>query len=243
MQEVRDMIELINEDCQIGMARYPNKWFDLACIDAPYGIGESMNKNQSRSRLTIAKSYGYKEWDEQPPSPEYFIELFRISKNQIIWGANHFISRIPFDSSCWIVWDKVNGDNDFADCELAWTSFNSAVRKVTFMWAGMLQGKSINEGFVQQGNKELNEVRIHPTQKPVKLYEWLLKNYAKKGDKILDTHGGSFSSAIAAYNLDFEFVGFEIDVDYFQAAKNRLNNHMKQKRLFDETNNVKIGGE
>jgi site-specific DNA-methyltransferase (adenine-specific) len=214
-------IELYNLDCMEGMKRYPDKHFELACVDVPYGIGESMNDNASRGNLAIAKDYGRKEWDKQPPSLEYFIELMRISNNQIIWGANHFISHIPFNSSCWIVWDKVNYGNDFADCELAWTSFDSAVRKFTFQWNGMLQGDMKNK-----------EHRIHPTQKPVKLYEWLLKNYAKQGDKILDTHLGSGSIAIACYNLDFSLTGFEIDKDYYNGAVNRLEEHKKQQRLF-----------
>ena len=136
-------------------------------------------------------------------------------------GANHFISKIPFDSHCWIVWDKENGENDFADCELAWTSFESAVRKFEFRWAGMLQKNMKNK-----------EVRIHPTQKPVALYEWLLTNYAKEGDRILDTHLGSGSSRIAAYNLGFDFVGCEIDKEYFDKQEERFARHTAQTSLF-----------
>ena len=128
---------------------------------------------------------------------------------------------MPFDSSCWIVWDKDNGKNDFADCELAWTSFKSAVRKFKFRWQGMLQGDMANK-----------EIRIHPTQKPVALYTWLLQNYAKPGDKILDTHLGSGSSRIAAYDLDFDFVGCEIDPDYFKAQEERFKAHTAQESLF-----------
>lgn len=141
----------------------------------------------------------------------FFAELFRVSDNQIIFGANHFIDRIPFNSSCWIVWDKENGDSDFADCELAWSSFNTAVRKFRFKWQGMLQG-----------DMQHKELRIHPNQKPVKLYEWLLTRYAKPGDKILDTHVGSASSLVACYNLGFDFLGFEIDRFYFEQASQRL---------------------
>ena len=128
---------------------------------------------------------------------------------------------MPLDASCWVVWDKQNGDNDFADCELAWCSFPSAVRKFEFRWAGMLQGNMANK-----------ENRIHPTQKPVKLYEWLLTHYAKQGDKILDTHLGSGSSRIAAYNLGFDFVGCEIDEDYFKAQEERFKAHTAQQSLF-----------
>ena len=145
-----------NEDCMTVMSRYPNKYFDLAVVDPPYGIGEDGKSNHSRGKCAKPKLYTPKEWDSTPPDRDYFTELFRVSKNQIIWGANHFISRLPYDSSCWLVWDKLNGDNDFADCELAWTSFKSAVRKYEFRWAGMLQGDMKNK-----------ENRIHPTQNPI----------------------------------------------------------------------------
>ena len=147
---------------------------------------------------------------------------YPISKNQIIFGANHFISRMPYDSSCWIVWDKVNGESDFADCELAWTSFKSAVRKFEFRWAGMLQGNMKNK-----------EVRIHPTQKPVALYEWLLSRYAKVGDIILDTHVGSASSLLACHRTNHKFVGFELDKNYYKLSIERLDNEIAQLRLFD----------
>ena len=238
--------DIYNEDCMVGMKRYPDKYFDLAIVDVQYGIGESNSNFDSRNRPIKQKSGNYlnapnrnyerKEWDKEPPPMEYFYDLFKVSKNQIIWGANHFISRIPYDSSCWIVWDKINGDNDFADCELPWTSFDKTVRIFRYMWAGMFQGLSIEQGHIQQGNKSLNEHRIHPTQKPVKFYEWLLKNYAKQGDKILDTHGGSMSIAIACYNLNFDLTLFEIDKDYFEAGKKRLEEHKKQQRLFDVIN-------
>lgn len=209
------------EDCMIGMARYPDKHFDLAIVDPPYGIGEDGLKNHSRGKLTKPTLYTPKNWDNEPPKAEYFSELFRVSKNQIIWGANHFIERINKNSSCWLVWDKQNGDNDFADCELAWTSFGGAVRKFNFRWAGMLQGDMKNK-----------EQRTHPTQKPTKLYDWLIHNYAKQGDKILDTHLGSGSSRIAAYKGGFNFTGFEIDKEYFEAQEKRFNNFKAQLTLF-----------
>ncbi len=145
-----------------------------------------------------------------------------MSINQIIWGANHFIENIPnSNSSCWIVWDKINGENDFADCELAYCSFKTAVRKVEFRWHGMLQGDMKNK-----------EHRIHPTQKPVALYEWLLHNYAKQGDKILDTHLGSQSSRIAAYKNGFDFTGFELDAEYFEKGNKRFDEFKSQLRMF-----------
>ena len=129
-----------NMDCMEGMKQFPDKYFDLAVVDPPYGIGESGSKNNTRSKLAKSKNYkAFSGNDKEPPDSAYFNELFRVSKSQIIWGANHFISKIPFDSSCWIVWDKMNGENDFADCELAWTSFKTAVRKFEFRWQGMLQ--------------------------------------------------------------------------------------------------------
>ena len=196
--------EVYNMDCMEYMKDIPDKFFDLAVVDPPYGIGEDGKKNHSRSRLCRAKKYTPKEWDSHSPDKAYFHELMRVSKEQVIFGANHFISNIPFDSSCWIVWDKDNGNCDFADCELAWTSFTCAVRKFTYRWNGMLQG-----------NMKKKEKRIHPTQKPVALYEWIFSNFAKKGDKILDTHLGSGSSRIAAWRMGLDFFGTEIDKEYF----------------------------
>jgi site-specific DNA-methyltransferase (adenine-specific) len=203
------------------MARYPDKYFDLAIIDPPYGIGEDGLKNHSRGKLAKATLYTPKKWDKTTAPVEYFNELFRVSKNQIIFGANHFISKIPFDSSCWIVWDKDNGNSDFSDVELAWTSFKTAARKFKFRWQGMLQQ-----------NMKDKEIRIHPTQKPVALYEWILKNYAKEGNVILDTHLGSGSSRIAAYKGGFNFVGCEIDKDYFDAQEKRFKQFKSQLTLF-----------
>jgi len=214
------MNELYNMDCMEGMRQFPDKYFELAIVDPPYGIDVIKSDTVGGNNLGKAKVYGAKKWDEQPPNEQYFKELQRVSKNQIIWGANHFISKIPFDSSCWVVWDKENSGN-FADCELAWTSFKTAVRKFTYRWNGMLQGDMKNK-----------ENRIHPTQKPVKLYEWLLANYAKPGDKILDTHVGSASSLIACHNYGFEYIGFEIDPDYYKAAKERLEAVKNQVSMF-----------
>ncbi len=208
-------------DCIEGMRKFPDKIFDLAVVDPPYGIGEDGKSNHSRSKCAKAKLYTPKNWDKEPPSIEYFTELFRVSKNQIVWGANHFISRMPYDSSCWLVWDKENGENDFADCELAWTSFDKAVRRYKFRWAGMLQG-----------NMKDKEIRIHPTQKPVALYDWIFTRFAEKGYKVLDTHLGSGSSRIAANKAGLDFVGFEIDREYYDNGNKRFKNFVSQTVLF-----------
>ena len=211
-----------NIDCLIGMKQFPDKYFDLALIDTPYGIREDGSKNHTRGKLAVSKDYkGYTGNDLKPPEPEYWRQLFRVSKNQIIWGANHFISKIPYDSSCWIVWDKDNGETDFADCELAWTSFSSAVRKYKFKWQGMLQEDMKNK-----------QIRIHPNEKPIVLYKWLLQNYAKEGDKIRDTHGGSMSSRIAAHQMGFDFWGYELDHDYFKEGCKRFDLVTSQTQLF-----------
>lgn len=216
------MIELLNIDCMEYMAGLPDQAFDLAIVDPPYGIGENGDRNASRGKLAVAQNYkSFAGGDREPPPIEYFIELQRVSKNQIVWGANHFIDRIAKPSSCWVVWDKVTGESDFADCELAYTSFKTAVRMFRFQWSGMLQGDMKNK-----------ERRIHPTQKPVKLYEWLLTNYAKPGQRILDTHLGSGSSAIAAHYFGVDFVGCELDKDYYDASVKRFNEQTKQIDMF-----------
>ena len=215
-------ILLINADCMEVMKHIRDGEFELSCVDPPYGIGENGDKNASRGKLAVAKDYkAFAGGDTDAPPVEYFIELQRVSKNQIVWGANHFIDRIAKPSSCWIVWDKVTGNSDFADSELAWTSFKTAVRNFRFQWSGMLQGDMKNK-----------EIRIHPTQKPVKLYEWLLTNYAKPGQRILDTHGGSMSSVIAAINLGYDITCCELDVDYFVAGVARVKQHQAQGSLF-----------
>ena len=216
-------------DCMEAMREMPDKAFELAIVDPPYGIGVKASVGGNNK----ANVKQYKEFDDSSiPDRAYFEELIRVSKNQIIWGGNYFIENLT-NTSCFIVWDKENTGN-FADCELAWTSFNSAVRKFAFRWNGMIQGNMKNK-----------EERIHNCQKPIALYTWLLNNYAKPGDKILDTHLGSGSSRIAAYNLGFDFVGYEIDADYFAAQEERFNKHTAQIRLFDiapkqETEQLKI---
>jgi len=240
------MIELYNEDCMEGMKRYPDKYFDLAIVDPPYGknylprgefrkgFGDSWDKRSGKpKKINVERTrFQYKEWDKKPPPKEYFVELIRVSKHQIIWGENFLYHLIPKISSGRIVWDKCHsGVGNF--CEIAWTDLFNGVVLFRFMWNGMLQGKSIEEGWIHQGNKKLNEKRIHPTQKPIKLYEWLLKSYARAGDKILDTHLGSGSIAIACDNMGFDLVGFEIDKEYYDAAIKRLREHQRQKKLFD----------
>ena len=214
-------MNITNEDNMKLMGRYEDNHFDLAIVDPPYGI-DVTNQSQGKGG-GVAKKIEYKktDWDKTAPDKKYFDTLIRVSKNQIIWGANHFISRIPYDSSCWIVWDKDNGETDFADCELAWASFKTSVRRFKWKWAGMLQQNMKNK-----------ESRIHPTQKPVALYKWLLKNYAKEGDKILDTHLGSGSIAIACHDLGFDLTACELDTDYYNAAIKRIEDHKKQLQLF-----------
>jgi site-specific DNA-methyltransferase (adenine-specific) len=233
-------INLHNCDCMDFMRSLPDKAYQLAIVDPPYGIGEHGGKDrgnrvrQHNGTVLRVKHLGHanKGWDSEPPSPEYFAELQRVSVNQILWGANHYSDRLQRASSAWVIWDKVNGDNDFADCEMAWTSFGSASRLFPFMWNGMCQG-SPSDGRKQQGNKALNEQRIHPTQKPVALYRWLLQHYAKPGDKILDTHGGSMSIAIACDIEGFDLDLCELDKDYFEAGKKRLEQHQAQPRMFE----------
>jgi site-specific DNA-methyltransferase (adenine-specific) len=219
--KLTDKIEITNEDNMELMARYPDKYFDLAIVDPPYGIGEDGGDKKRGTKGIKTPIYTKKYWDTTTASKKYFKELKRISKNQIVWGANHFIENLmATNSSCWIVWDKDN-TGDFADCELAWTSFKTAVRKFEFRWNGMLQGDMKNK-----------EIRIHPTQKPVTLYKWLLDKYAKQGDKILDTHLGSGSIAIACHDYGFELTACELDAEYYEKAKERIQNHIKQLTLF-----------
>jgi site-specific DNA-methyltransferase (adenine-specific) len=212
---------ITNEDNMALMSRYPDNYFDLAIVDPPYGIGEDGGDKKRGTKGIKTPIYTKKYWDTTTASKKYFKELKRISKNQIVWGANHFIENLmATNSSCWIVWDKDN-TGDFADCELAWTSFKTAVRKFEFRWNGMLQGDMKNK-----------EIRIHPTQKPVALYKWLLDKYAKQGDKILDTHLGSGSIAIACHDYGFDLTACELDKEYFDKAMQRINNHTAQTKLF-----------
>jgi site-specific DNA-methyltransferase (adenine-specific) len=209
-------------DCVEAMKQMQDKAFDLAVVDPPYGIGEDGGKgtrtSPSRPNSYLRKpKYEPKGWDVSAPSIRYFNYVISKTQNQIIWGANHFISKIAYDSSCWLVWDKKNEGTDFADCELAWTSFKSAVRKFR-----------VHKFDGTRGGKDC----IHPTQKPVALYDWILKNYAKPGDTILDTHLGSQSSRIAAHKAGHHFTGFELDADYFRDGCKRFDRHAAQLTLF-----------
>ena len=204
-----------NEDCVEALKRFNDKHFDLAIVDPPYGIGrsgqtETFTKNPKHKR----KHFADKGWDTETPASDYWNELFRVSKNQIVWGANYFTEYLPA-SMGWIFWDK-GQDLSMSDGELAYTSFNRALRRV-----------KINRGqlMVEGGT-------IHPTQKPIKLYKWLLLNYAKEGDRILDTHFGSLSIGIACHDLGFELTAIELDKDYYEAGKKRLIEHQRQLTLF-----------
>ncbi|HRB44198.1 MAG TPA: DNA methyltransferase [Niabella sp.] len=213
-------IELLNMDCLLYMKQCEDKQFDLAIVDPPYGIGMDSTHFKTKSSNAKPTDYGKKDWDNAIPNKEYFNELLRVSKHQIVWGGNYFVENLT-NSSCWVVWDKDNGDSIHADCELAWTSFKTGVKKVKWLWHGM-----------RQQNMKNKEKRIHPTQKPKALYEWLLMNYAESGNKIIDTHLGSGSIALACYDLKFDLVGIEIDNEYFQKASKRLELHKKQLTLF-----------
>lgn len=220
-----------NMDCMDGMKEFPDGYFDLAIVDPPYFSGPERRGFYGKkiSPIGVQRIYEKSEcW--QVPDENYFKELFRVSKEQIIWGCNYF--EYPFRPGR-IVWDKCNGNSDFSDCEIAYCSMHDSVRLFSYMWNGMFQGKSISEGTVQQGNKSLNEKRIHPTQKPVALYEWLLNRYAKPGGFILDTHVGSASSLIACYRTNHPYVGFELDKHYYDLSKKRLDAEMAQMRLSD----------
>jgi len=204
------------------MAQCGDKVFDLAIADPPYFNGP--NKlgyySASVSSSGVVRD-GYKktkDWDV--PGQEYFDELLRVSKNQIIWGINYF--NIKNLGPGRIIWDKVNLSSSFSDCEIAYTSCHDSIRLFTYMWNGMLQGKSIAEGRIQQGNKKLNEKRIHPTQKPVILYDWLLMKYVKPGMKIIDTHLGSGSIGIAAHRANVDLAGCEKTKEIFDSAKERI---------------------
>ena len=212
-----------NRDCMEAMREYPDKFFDLAVVDPIYGAVKSGYSHDSKSTSRLAKARHYDEeiWKQPKTGKDYFTELFRVSKHQIIWGGNFFVEEINKNSPSWLVWDKRNGENQYADCELAWTSFPTAVRIFRYRWQGMLQE-----------NMQNKEVRIHPTQKPVALYQWIFQNYAKPGYKILDTHLGSGSSRIAAYDAGLDFVGFEIHKGYFDLQEERFQRNTAQTNLF-----------
>lgn len=209
-----------NMDCMEGMKEFPDKFFDLAIVDPPYFSGPERRGFYGRKESPIGVKRVYRKMEFWTvPSEAFFLELQRVSKHQIVWGCNYF--NFPFSSGR-IVWDKCNDSSCFSDAEIAFCSLHSSVRMFRFMWNGMNQGKSITEGHIMQGNKKLNEKRIHPTQKPIALYDWLLQQYAKPGYKILDTHVGSASSLIACKKAGLQYVGFEIDAEAYRTAEERL---------------------
>jgi len=208
--------KVTNEDCMELMRRYPDKYFELAIVDPPYGLGidgqklDNTNKNPKHNR----KAHDFKGWDNVMPNEEYFKELFRVSKNQIIWGANYFTEYLK-PTKAWIFWYKGQNDLTMSDGEMAWTSFSKVTRQVTINRAELIKQNT-----------------FHPTEKPVKLYKWLLNNYANEGDKILDTHLGSGSSRIAADKMGFDFYACELDRDYFEAQEKRFKEYKSQLILF-----------
>lgn len=222
-------ITLIHADCMDILKNMTDKSFDLAIVDPPYFSGPERRRfyGQRVSSIGVKRLYQKSEtWTV--PTRDYFDELKRVAKHYIVWGCNYYDYIFAHGR---IVWDKCNGSSSFSDCEIAATDLFNSVRLFPFMWNGMLQGKSMTEGRVMQGNKKHNEHRIHPTQKPVALYSWLLTQYAKTGWTILDTHLGSGSIAIACDNLDYELTGIELDSHYYEAAKQRLIEHRRQLKL------------
>lgn len=222
------------QDCLEAMKNMKAKQFDLAIVDPIYGDVTPGGYLTGKSNGGVGPHVKHPDfaWHQEKTGREYFKELFRVSKNQIIFGGNYFMKEIGRDSQCWIVWDKCHPDGvKFADAELAWTSFNSKTRIFRYLWNGMCQGTPL-DGQKMQENKKLNEKRIHPMQKPVPLYTWILQNFAKTGDRILDTHVGSGSSRIAAYDLGFDFTGYEICKPYWELQEQRFQEHSAQVSLF-----------
>lgn len=213
---------VFNEDCMLVMKRYPDKFFNLAIVDPPYGIGmdgdfSCFSKNDKGFLGT--RNHKQKQWDNERPTAEYFAELRRVSKNQIIFGANYFTEFLPA-SMGWIVWDKkvANANNkNFSDCELAYTSFDKRLVKYTYDWIGF--------GYL---NNKAKQVKIHPTEKPIALYEMILRDYAKENDLIFDSHMGSGSLRLACHKAGLEYTGCEIDTEYFEAEEARFKNFTAQ---------------
>ena len=212
--KVTDKITITNEDNMQLMARYPDNYFELAIVDPPYGIGASEMQMGNNAKKKWSNG---KNWDNETPYAEYWTELFRVSKNQIVWGGNYF--ELPLTKS-WIIWDKNNGESGFADGEMAWTSFSNPMKIKKIHWTG------------SASNWEDTNGKIHPTQKPVALYKWILDKYAKQGDKILDTHLGSGSIAIACHDYGFELTACELDKEYYDKAIQRIKSHTNQQKLF-----------
>jgi site-specific DNA-methyltransferase (adenine-specific) len=216
--KVTDNIEITNEDNILLMARYPDKYFDLAIVDPPYGIGADKAQNNGGVQFGY-KKYKDSDWDSCIPSEDYFKELQRVSKNQIVWGGNYMTEHLQ-PSMGWIIWDKGQRDFSLADGEMAWTSFNKAMRIFEFSRASCI--KSNNTAIE----------KFHPTAKPFELYKWILDKYAEEGNKILDTHLGSGSIAIACHDYKFELTACELDKEYYDKAIQRIQNHVSQQKLF-----------
>jgi len=213
--------KIIEGGCLEVMKEIPDKTIDLVLTDPPYGTKEmSHRKNSSRGKLALTKDYGSQEWDNEIPKKQIFDEMLRISKNQVIFGGNYFTEYLK-NSRCWIVWDKENGNSDFADCELAWTSFNSSVRMFKFRWNGMLQG-----------NMKQKQERLHPTQKPEQLFEWILDKYSESNQLILDPFSGSGTTAIACHKLRRRFICIEKEPEYVRLSQKRLKIEQSQQVLF-----------
>ena len=211
-----------NEDCVEGLKRFSDKYFDLAIVDPPYGLGMGASLNVNSKTNFIDKA-----WDKEIPKDEYFEQLFRVSKNQIVWGGNYFPYLWETGCKAFICWNKLNHHDNRADVEMAWTSFNKLAKYVEYMWDGNRYG---TKGNIQGVGKPT--IRIHPTEKPVYLYEWILKEYAEQGNLILDTHLGSGSIRIACQKMGFAFTGFEIDKDYYEAQEKRFKDFVSQLRMF-----------
>jgi site-specific DNA-methyltransferase (adenine-specific) len=221
-------IVTLNIDCMEFMKGLADKSYDLAICDPPYFSGPEKREFYGQKVSSIGVTRLYKksiQW--VVPGPEFFKEVERVSKNYIVWGCNYYDYIFP---SGRIIWDKCNDSSDYSDCEIAATNIHDHVRILRFMWNGMLQG-SLSDGSKMQGNKKLNEKRSHPTQKPVQLYKMILKKYAKPGDKILDTHGGSLSIAIACHEMDFDLDVCEIDPYHYERGVERLKQHQSQLKL------------
>jgi site-specific DNA-methyltransferase (adenine-specific) len=221
------MLNITNEDNMELMARYPDNYFDLAIVDPPYGIGADENafKNGVNCKANGFKEHKKGSWDNAIPKEEYFNELFRVSKNQIIWGGNYFTEYLKPVMS-WIIWDKMQYNFSFSHGEMAWSSFNTKL--LIFKYA-----RGNESGFAPKLKAELKQgLNIHPTQKPIALYKYLLENYAKQGDKILDTHLGSGSIAIACHDYGFDLTACELDKEYYDKAMQRITNHVAQQKLF-----------
>jgi site-specific DNA-methyltransferase (adenine-specific) len=215
-------MQITNEDNMALMSRYPDNYFDLAIVDPPYGIG------MDGGSIGKGKKLSKKNWDNETPKDEYFTELFRVSKNQIIWGGNYF--KLALTKS-WIYWDKMQDGfaESFSSGELAWSSFNLPMKQIRYKYQGNYEGYENN---ITTKSSKPHLLKIHPTQKPVALYKWLLSKYAKQGDKILDTHLGSGSIAIACHDMGFDLTACELDPDYYNAAMKRLTDHQKQLTIF-----------